>query len=250
MKGNPDERAASSRSEGGSVVVWILVGIALFAALSLAVTRGMRGGGEGKVAEDMARARAVDILQYGAALRSALQSLKIESIPDTQISFETPLLAGYANAACSTESCKLFGTGGGIGYRAPQDDWLEPRESVRPLYGQWYFPGQICVDGIGTGDATCDADGTDNEDLVVFLPWVRKEICIRINEKLGVDNPGGSPPVEAGNGWGAAMPKFTGTFGEGVVLNQAGRTAGCFAGSGVNTPPAGTYAFFQVLSAR
>lgn len=242
---------ASLLPEKGSVVVWILVAIIMFAALSVAVTRGMRGGGEGKIAEDMARARAIDIIQYGTALRGALQSLKIQSVPDTQVSFETPLLAGYANPTCTSDVCKVFGPGGGgIGYRAPQGDWLDPREAARPLYGQWYFPAQLCVDGIGTGDATCDADGTDNEDLVAILPWLRKEICIQINEKLGIDNPGGAPPVETGRAWAAAVPKFTGSFGESTVLNQTSRTTGCFAGSATNTPPTGTYAFFQVLSAR
>jgi hypothetical protein len=246
------ERQFSRRAfEGGSVVVWILVAIILFAALSLAVTRGMRGGGEGKIAQDMARARAVDVLQYGASLRGALQALKVEGVSADRISFESPLLSGYANAACTDESCRVFGAGGGgIGYRAPQGDWLDPRETARPLYGQWYFAADVCVDGAGSGDATCAGDGLDNEDIVAFLPWIRKEVCIGINEKLGVDNPGGNPPVETASAWGVAVPKFTGGFSDGTVLNQPGLSAGCFVGSGVNSPPAGTYAFFQVLSAR
>lgn len=244
----PLHRSVSSAR--GSVIVWILLGIVMFATLSLAVTQGMRGGGEGKIAEDMARTRAVDILQYANALRGALQSMKIEGVPSGQISFESSLLPGYANAACLSDACRVFASGGGIAYRKPQDDWLDPRESARPLYGQWYFAANVCVDGAGAGDGTCAGDGVDNEDIVVFLPWIRQEICVQINEKLGVDNPGGAPPVETTNAWVPAMSKFVGSFADGAVVDQPGRSAGCFAGVGASAPPAGTYAFFQVLSAR
>lgn len=240
----------SSSPARGSVIVWILLGIVMFAALSLAVTQGMRGGGEGKIAEDMARSRAVDIIQYANALRSAIQAMKIEGVPSGQISFESNLLPGYVNAACLSGDCRVFGSGGGIAYRKPQGDWLDPRESARSLYGQWYFAANVCVDGAGAGDSTCAGDGIDNEDIVVFLPWIRQEICVQINEKLGVDNPGGVPPVESGGAWLVAMSKFTGSLSDGAVVDQPGISAGCFAGSGANAPPTGTYAFFQVLLAR
>lgn len=234
----------------GSALLWILIGVALFAALGFAVTRGMRGGGEGIIATEVARTRATDIVQYGNSLRDAVQALRIEGVAPAGISFETALLVGYANTACTEAACKVFDTGGGLGYRTPVEAWLDAGQSAQPLFGQWYFAANVCVEDIGGGGAGCDSDGSDNEDLVAFLPWVRREVCIEINEKLGVANPGGVPPVEVGNAWPAGGTKFTGAFADGVVLEQTAQTAGCFAGNGAASPPGGAYAFFQVLMAR
>lgn len=238
-------------SQNGSALLWILIGVALFAALGFAVTNGMRGGGESTIAVEVARARAIDIVQYGNALRAAVQNLRIEGITPQSISFETPLVAGYANANCADSTCRIFDPGGGgLAYRAPAEDWLDRNQSAKALFGQWYFPAGVCVEDIGSGGAGCDSDGADNEDIIAVLPWVRREICMEINEKLGVANPGGNPPVESGNGWPTANTKFTGTFSDGVILGQTGQGAGCFAGSAAATPPAASYAFFQVLMAR
>lgn len=238
-------------SQNGSALLWILIGVALFAALGFAVTRGMRGGGESTIAVEVARARAIDVVQYGNALRAAVQNLRIEGVTPQAVSFETPLVSGYANANCAGSSCKVFDPGGGgMAYRAPAEEWLDQSQSAKTLFGQWYFPAGVCVEDIGSGGAGCDSDGEDNEDLIAVLPWVRREICIEINEKLGISNPGGNPPVEVGNGWPVANTKFTGTFSDGVILEQTGQSAGCFAGNAAATPPAGAYAFFQVLMAR
>lgn len=236
--------------QGGSALFWILIGVALFAALGLAVTRGMRGGGEEVIAEEAARLRAVAIVQYGNSLRAAVQALRVEGVAPDRLSFETPLLSGYANSACGDDSCRVFGTGGGVAYRAPDSGWLDSAQSAQPLYGQWYFPAQLCAQGVGSGGAGCDSDGADNEDVVAILPWVRREVCAAINEKLGLANPGDPPPVEVGNGWAAGHPKFTGGFADGAVLEQGGRMAGCFAGNGAATPPGGAYAYFQILAPR
>lgn len=237
--------------QNGSALLWILIGVVLFAALAFAVTRGMRGGNETVIASEVSKTRAIDVVQYGNALRAAVQNLRIEGVTPQLISFETPLLTGYANTACTEARCKIFDpSGGGLAYRDPAKEWLDSKQSAQPFFGQWYFPPNVCVEDIGSGGAGCDSDGMDNEDMIAILPWVRREICIEINNKLGVANPGGNPPVESGDGWSGAGTQFTGTFTDSVILEQPGQTAGCFAGNGTATPPAGAYAFFQVLMAR
>lgn len=236
-------------ARAGSALLWILIAVALFAALGFAVTRGIRGGGEEVIASDVARTRAIDIIQFANGLRGAVRNLRVEGIAAQAVSFETPLLAGYNNAGCTEAACRVFG-GGGVAYREPPADWFDSAQSAQPLFGQWYFPANLCVEDAGSGGAGCNADGEDNEDLVAILPWLRREICVEINEKLGIANPGGNPPVEVGNGWTLAGTKFTGSFADSEILSQSGQGAGCFAGNGAAMPPAGSYAFYQVLLAR
>ena len=185
-------------------------------------------------------------------MRHALQQIKIADIPDTEISFDTPSLAGYANGNCTTSACRVFNpSGGGMVYMIPAvHDWLDPAQSASPLYGQWYFPARVCVVGVGSGVAGCRSDGVDNESLLIVLPWVKKDICIAINDKLGIPCPGNVPPTQAANAWPATNPKFTGTYADGAELDLGGLRTGCFEGSAGNTPPDKTYTFFQVLLAR
>lgn len=237
--------------ESGSAVFYILIAVALFAALSFAVANMMRAGGSRPNTELM-ELRASEILQYSGGLRRAVQQMKISGVPDAEISFETATLGGYANPNCLEARCKLFDpSGGGIVYsEPPAADWLDTSHAAALQYGRWYVPNNVCAVNAGNGGAGCDSDTADNEDLVLFLPWIKKDICIAINSKLGVTNPGGNPPQEAGDAWPGGYTQFTGSYADGVALEQNGLRAGCFEGSSGGVPPEKSYAFFQVLLAR
>lgn len=227
--------------ESGSALVYILIAITLFAALSFAVAQMMRGGGSTN--DELRRLQATEILQFGRSLRSAAQGMEIDGIIDTEISFETATVVGYANAGCGGDSCKIFSpAGGGMNYSEPvAADWLDQSQSAEANFGQWVFSGDNAVTGVGTAAS----------DLLVMLPWVTRTLCIEINDLLGVTNPGGTPPQDSGNA--DVSTKFTGTYAASQSIGGGdpeieGQRAGCFEGAG--TPAAGTYHFFQVLIAR
>ena len=240
---------AKAAPESGSVLIYILMAIALFGALSFAVANIMRSGGGDPNREAM-NLQSTDVLQYGDALKRAVQGMRIRSAEDSQISFETPQLSGYApHASCTTNPCRVFHpAGGGIAYMPPPASWLDLTGSAQPLYGQWYFPAGVCVENIGTGTSTCNVDTDDNDELVAILPWIKRQLCIQINERLGILNPAGEPPVASGPAWSAANPKFTGTFSENAVIARAGAPAGCLRGN--TTPASNSYFYYKVLLAR
>lgn len=236
------------RSEKGSVLFFIFVGVALFAALSYTVAAMMKSGDPSKVAEEKARLYAGEVVDLGRKLREVVQDLRISNSCRTEeISFEVTGLSGYNFS--TRDACKVYSPAGGAqGYFAPSADWLDGSAAgTSPIYGQVYFASDVCVQDVGAGGSSCDTDGEDNEDLVVILPFVKLEICKQINKSLSLPQ---TPPVEAGSAWSATPERYQGSFSDGAAINQSGWQAGCFAGSGANDPPANSYHFFQVLQAR
>lgn len=228
------------KNESGNVLFYILIAVVLFAALNFAVGRMNRGGPETNA--ELRQVQASEILQYARALQTAVRAMKINGIEDAAFSFETPALGGYNYASCG-DACKVFaGDGGGMSYAAPiAADWLDSGQSAGANYGAWVFSGNNDVVNVGTAAP----------DLLLILPWVRRDICLTVNTMLGITNPGGEPPADNGNA--DISTKFQGTYAAAQSIGGGdpeieGQRAGCFEGGGA--PAAGSYHFFQVLIAR
>lgn len=238
--------------EQGSVLIIIFVAIALFGALSYTVSDMIRGGGNPEqINQEKASLAAGDILDYGRSLRQTVQQLKIDGCSAEEVSFTQASGDDYEHSPVTPVTCRIFkSVGGALNYIAPNSESLAPISSIPALQGDWYFPANVCVEDVGDGGSNCEVDGVDNEELIAVLPFIQRTICIEINNRLGITNPSGEPPAESGDGWTDAEVKFTGSFTDNTILNQAGQTQGCFAGSSSNSPPVSTYHYFQVLSAR
>ncbi len=236
-------------TQKGSALFIILVGVVLFAALSYTVAQMMRGGNPAIITEEKARLYADELLNYARALRQATQNVKINGCPDLSISFEAPNLTGYGHTPAATDGCKIFHeAGGAVNYLVPSQDWLDMIYSPAPLRGEWLFATGACVPGVGNAVAGCQADSVDNEALVALLLFLRKEVCIKVNELLGVPNVNGSPPPITIVGPGT-FAKFIGTQSDGSAIDTGGKMAGCYEGNGITTPLS-TYHFYQVLLPR
>jgi hypothetical protein len=238
--------ASPGAAERGNVFWYIMVAIALFAALSYAVSQSNRGS-VAAMSEEQARLAATEILDYASALSTATAQLRLRGFKDTEVSYENPVVAGYANPVCTDGACRIFSPeGGGVAYKAPVTEWLDSSHAADPGYGAWIFSGDNEVDRIGTDGATAA-----NKELIAFLPYVKKALCLELNRKTGVTNPSDMPPREADQ-IAAYTALFGGTYvhGESLTLPDPdkGKNAGCFEGGG--NPSLGTYHFYQVLMAR
>lgn len=238
-------------------MVFLMVAVVLFAALGYAVSESMRSSDPGVFAREIAKNSATDIFQFTSGVRNSVQGLVIDGISDTEISFENPEVENYENANCTSEKCKVFSaSGGGIYYVTPSLEWLDHKYASSNHYGTWIFSGNTCVAGVGTGDTDCDTDGdTGTEELIIFLPYIKKSICTEINKRLEFNLSSGAPLKEGSNAWspGADAPKFTGSYSDeneiGNIATEYNRQrAGCFEGTG--TPPSGTYTYYDVILAR
>jgi hypothetical protein len=239
-------------SQSGNVIFLILIAVVLFAALSFAVTMGGRAGSR-DAGTETTQIKAARLSQDSVGLERAIIRLRITmKTADDAISFENQTLGGYINPACSVDDCKVFRPDGGQSlYTLPDPDWLDQTQSAQPDFGQWIFTGSTCVPGVGGGHTDCDTN-PNNYELVAYVPWLSRATCIQVNRKLGIGIADADPPQVTGDAW-SASPEFTGTYGSGYALLDAGgilfgKMEGCFQGNG--TPPAGSYHYYRVLFPR
>ena len=99
--------------QSGSAFLYIIIAIALLAALSVAVSRGNRGS-TSTMSDQQAKLAAQEIIDYGNTVAAAVQKLRLRGCTDTQISFENSAIAGHVNPnAPADESCHILSPSGG-----------------------------------------------------------------------------------------------------------------------------------------
>ncbi len=221
-------------SQRGSVLVYILIAVALFAALGFAVSTMMRGSGN--IGDEKGGILVSEILSYGRSLREAAQGVKISAVcEDGQISFERAPFDGsdkeYVNAAAPTNfSCHIFHPdGGGVGYQ----DGFDGRA--------WRFTGTFGVKGVGTSAP----------DLIAVLP-VKRGICEQINKRVEISNDDIMAARTANDGVDSGtMPRaFDGNYNGTAEIDlpaYEGKMVGCYLSSGSD---GNEFTVYQVLVSR
>ncbi|NCT41368.1 MAG: hypothetical protein GW778_06890 [Alphaproteobacteria bacterium] len=252
------------RGERGSALFFILIGVALFAALGYVVSDMMRGGNTDIIGEERAKLYAGEISDYGRSIRQAVQMLRISNgCKDTEISFENNILATYANPnSPSDEQCNVFSKkGAGSHYISLDPKWLDSNHSSATYYDKIFITGNICILGVGSAtDAACNTNGTSDESLILFIPFVKEEICKELAKNSGVLTPNNNIPKEDYATWSIST-YFTGSYAEANSISNDstsgggdgsnslfGKMSGCFEGS--QSPPTNSFHYYQVLIAR
>ncbi len=241
------------RDQSGNVLFYILIAVALLAALSYTVAQTNRGGAQ-SVSREKSAIIASEIIEYSQIVGNAVSQLRLRGVKDTEISFENDVVAGYENVNCLDDSCKVFAlNGGGISYLSPKKEWLDDKYSAEPRYGELYFNGSAM--GLSKGS-------DDKDDLIMFVPYLKKSICVAINKALNIHLDSDVTPSEK-NGPFETSAKFKGVYndvqdfyvagnntsGQGEIFSSY--SAGCTKSSGMGAAPAeGSYHFFKVLIAR
>lgn len=211
-------------SESGNVLIYILIAVALFGALSFAVSGMMRSGGESDASNETVTLAASEILDYGRKLKQAVRVHQISyGCEDTDISFESPLLPDYSHSPAAPNDCEIFtGSNATINYAKPPSDYVSGADL------DWLFLGTNAVDGVGTASA----------DLIAMLPQIKSNLCDAINEVSGIDDDTLDTTIDT--------TRFQGSYANTQTLDQAGgKSFGCLVG-----PTSGTRFFYQVLLAR
>jgi hypothetical protein len=237
--------------EAGSVFFYILLAIALFAALSYAVSRGNRGN-TSMMTDQQAKLAAQEIIEYGQTVANAVQKLKLRGYADHQLDVSNDVFLlqngnpiSTSNNACSEEGCRLFNINGGgiVAKNAP-----EIAHGNVPITG-----GGISSPGQGNFRAIIINNvGSSEPDLVFAHTNINQETCLQINTLLGIENPSNLPPVEdyhVGNYTGdltSFPPPSLGTDPIGdEVTTLAGQSAFC-----VTNGSDPYYSYYQVVIVR
>lgn len=161
----------SVRRQKGSALFLILIGVALFAALSYAVVNGLRvsDGTSSGVTRERADSDMSSVMDFAAATANGFQQMVLSDERDpNSIVFTRPGEAGYNTAP---HDFKIFHPQGG--HVTYQDLWSSLDDSTEATATDWYFV-RNAIDGIGgSGD-----------EVIMALVRVPQRLCERINYKL------------------------------------------------------------------
>ena len=161
--------------------------MALFAALSYAVTQSGRGGGN--IDRETVSLNASDLVQYASLMRSTIDRMRlINGCSDIEISFERDPFDGsdplYVNPnAPSNFSCHVFHPNGGRVVLRNPINLQGSITSSTIVSDSISFTANNRIVGVGTTDST-----TNSNDLVLLYPFLTQNACEEINRGLGISD--------------------------------------------------------------
>lgn len=174
--------------ERGNVLFMILIAVALFAALSYAVTSSSRTGG-GDASKESADTKAARLLSFAAQINQGVQRIRL--IQGCDMDAITSGNNLFGNPATYPGKCNLFDqtVGGGVPYTTI-------KAGDASIYGDMTdasFPGKnfSIINSMNVKDI-----GTTNTDTILIIHNIRQEICKAINRKLGIEALDGDLPSE------------------------------------------------------
>ena len=230
------------QSEKGNVLFLILIAVALFAALSYAVTQSTRSGG-GDASKETNLVNAAGLTQYPASIKTSITRMLVSSgVTPDDLLFDLPPYTSLTTAPLQARGVFYPGTtsggGGGATYSAAPANVM-----ANNLPGTWYFNGENQVVNIGTGGALA----VGNADIIAFLPGVSRSVCESIHQRLGlsttiVDLNAAALIVNASMDF--ADPNIDAGGADITGANLDGQPQGCF------QKPTGTYVYYHVLVER
>ncbi len=235
--------------ESGNVLFLILIAVALFAALSYAVTQSTRSG-SGSTDREQSLIGSAVLTQYPTALRTSIVRMVLGGTAANQLLFEAPSAFG----SISSNRLVFHPDGGGASF---QDGPVDVMAGTAP--GTWAHNMQLNVRNIGRDT------GANSNDLIAFLPGVSESACLRINQQMGIGTSGagvcdafnnGVPTVNLTNTnittnmvTGYTVP---GTPAQALACTSGtaftGRASGCFWDSDIVS--GGGYVFYSVIMER
>jgi hypothetical protein len=178
MKGNKNMTSVTTstrRNERGNALFLILIAVALFAALSYAVTQS--GRGSGTIDKEQGLISASQITQFPAAVRTGVTRMVITGTAAGALTF----------SPSDTTSVGVFSaSGGGVVSQKPPTAGVTStawRFKTAPTDDTGWF-----ISGIGT-------DTASGKDIFALLDNVSIGVCNNINRGLGLTN--SSPRNEA-----------------------------------------------------
>lgn len=163
------------RQEKGNALFLILIAVALFAALSYAITQSGRGGGG--IDREQAEIAAAQIFNYAAAMKTAHQRLMVlGGVDQVQLTFEDEDPSGTCYSGVTGTTCTtigLFSSETGL-----------PAPDIEPFFDTSVSDNRKMV-WISSRLRDSDGDdyGTSAPDTFVGYAAIRDEICEAINRK-------------------------------------------------------------------
>ena len=159
----------------GNVLFFILIAVALFAALSYAVTNSFRGG-ETTITQEQARIGAGEILRAMGSVKDGYNYLVNQGCSIDDIGFDNP--------ASTNVNCQIFHPeGAGVSYPNNLADYQT--DPAAPQTGKFVpITTTTHASGAYAGDYKVIGAGTSAQDISLELNYVSNEICLAVNKLL------------------------------------------------------------------
>lgn len=169
--------------EKGNVLFLILIAVALFAALSYAVTQSTRSG-SGTADKEKSLLSSSAMTQHPTAMRTSLIRMVLAGVDVTDIVFDSP--SNFGGVSDLTEAV-FHPTGGGAVFQAAPADVMSGTSQ-----GTWFYNGNWDIPFIGI-------DGAGGNDVIAFLPGITETVCRSINEEFAINRTGCTFNVASGS---------------------------------------------------
>lgn len=173
------------KTDSGNVIIWILITIALLAALTFTFTQSSRTS-TSLLSDEVADSMAKHLVSFSNDVKQTVKRLQLRGCDETEISFENSVLGfNYTNPnAPADNSCHVFDINGG-GLQVPT--LPEAIFDLTPNFigatyttiGIPYFRGNVIVENIKTG----------SPELILWVPFIKNEVCLSLNNILGTPDP-------------------------------------------------------------
>lgn len=216
------------KDESGNVLFFILIGVALYAALSFTITRSDTNN---NLDAQTVYATANSLIQYGGDVKQGVARVRaqngcaIEQISFDPAPYDGSYESGYYNNpnSPSDKRCHVFHPdGGNVDYRAAE--WQE----TLSLSGETMFriTGEAALPGIGV--STCSGGICKDIYINVIAPKSSTdELCVQYNRIL--ENDALIPTLSRGGGLGGGYKGSFGTTTQNFSFSEAsGLKAYCF----------------------
>lgn len=235
------------KNQKGNVLFLILIAVALFAALSYAVTQSSRSGGDASRETNVINT--ASLTQYPNSVRTSVLRLIIAGVDPLDIYFNMPdqftTASGHSHFASREAAGVFHPQGGGAAYQQVPANLTAGLQAL-----DWAFNADFEIPLLGLSQAS---SGSGN-DLIAFADGVTESICGRVNRELHNDDviPVLSAPVTINNNRTATTTAPTNPTTETVLDAQidgnnwfSNKAFGCF-----RNGSSGNYVFYYVLAER
>lgn len=162
------------KSERGNVLFLILIAVALFAALSYAVTQSTRSG-SGTADSEKALLSGATMTQHPTAMRTSIIRMVLGGVDVSNIVFDAPANFGSVS---DLAAAVFHPTGGGAVFQQASADIM-----AGGAQGSWFYNANWDIPLIGI-------DGAGGNDLIAFLPGVSQAVCRNVNDEFAINNTG------------------------------------------------------------
>lgn len=249
------------KGERGNILFLILIAVALFAALALAISQSSRNSGK-DASQEKSQLLLDQLTQYGSSLTQAVTRVILSNNCSLNtVDFSSPRwTADYYDISAVTNGpqsppdnrCDIFDVRGG------NIIWQSPPKDALAIPGREYvITAALSVEGVGT---------TAYE--LTMLAEVTKDVCMKANEQEKITAVGATPPDISGDpNFNAPTPvQNWKAFGAYPIENNAGNrfpVALAVLGMGSNGPEfrghmmgcyhqtdSNVYVFYQVMIPR